>query len=117
MTEVTVAACNGSCCAAFYLPFDHDEINDPSRMQNVVEGWKIAAMVLPIGLDEAAERTEAFGGRWTLVSEEDTERTGHYYTCRNWDHGTRRCVQYAARPGMCSKYPYGGTCKHCGATA
>lgn len=114
----TVPACNGSCCAAFYLPFDHAEIDDPARMWNVQDGEKITAMVLPIGLDEAAERTEAFGGTWPALTDEDREeRRNHYYTCRNWDHATRRCVQYEARPIMCSTYPYGGTCRHCGATA
>lgn len=89
----------------------------PLRMAQIQDGRRIWEMVIPIGLDEAAERREMFGGTWDQELEGRPEMQGHFYKCRYWDDRTRECIQYDTRPSMCSEYPYGNTCKQCGATA
>ena len=96
--------CDGHCCAAFYLPVPHEEMT-AKHMCRFRDGAYIAAMVLPLTADAAAER---LGHGWP-----DTSEARHnLYTCRFWDHRTRLCVAYDDRPAMCRDYPYGKPCEH-----
>ncbi len=110
MTAIQVPTCTGACCAVVYMP-------TPIKDWPVADAdWQtISDMLLPIGLDEAAERNAQHGAIPAdhLVDRQDVR--GHLYTCRNWDTETRKCVQYDTRPKMCSEYPYEGTtCSFCG---
>lgn len=108
---VQVGACTGACCAAFYLPTSHAEYENGYLSKRILEGQQIQNMVLPIGADEAQERIEQFGG---VPFPTDND---YMYACRNWSHSDRRCKIYERRPKMCSDYPYGTACHHCGETA
>lgn len=47
-----------------------------------------------------------------IENREDHDR----FTCRYWNPFTRLCTNYENRPYMCSAYPYGDVCYHCGYT-
>jgi Fe-S-cluster containining protein len=98
-----VSGCTGHCCNVFTLPYTPEELQ--ARAWNIHEGAYIAAMVEPLTLDAAAER--AGNSKWAGFD-------GSLYTCRFWDERTRKCLQYANRPWMCSAYPYRRKCTHCG---
>jgi Fe-S-cluster containining protein len=107
-------ACNGSCCAVFYLPVTPDEMTPQwaSHIAPEGDGSYIRRMAIPLSKDVAAQRAVDFGltADWGKVEE------GHAYTCRHWDTRTRLCREYEDRPLMCSAFPYGDKCQHCGWT-
>ena len=105
----TVIGCTGACCAVFYLPLTPAEFTPP-RASHFRDGQQIRAMVLPLTLDAAAQRSADFGNGESFA--DATE--GKQYTCRLFDTRTRKCLDYANRPAMCRDYPYRKACHFCG---
>lgn len=96
--------CIGKCCIVFDLTSGtpYEKLQSAENHQRSV----IAAMLKPLSLEEARERTERF------AMGEPAEGVQHY-SCRHWDEDTRLCKIYEARPLMCSEYPYRGEpCVH-----
>lgn len=107
--------CDGRCCAVFYFPRTPREIDELVEVEgryNGADGRMLSDMLVPLTLDEARERAAKFHIEDPRTWDEDTS----LYTCRHWDEETRLCTVYDHRPGMCSGYPYGKACTHCGST-
>lgn len=83
--------CTGECCSTLYFPGTHDQIKQHADI--LIDGWQIINMIDPTG---------------------EQSSKGHHYTCKHWDQTTRLCTIYENRPFMCSDYPYGQACEHCG---
>jgi Fe-S-cluster containining protein len=99
--------CAGDCCVAFPLssPLSNLWVN-----QGVEDGLDILMMIVPLTLEEAANRRARFGVDQAIVDD-----GGPYYRCIHWDETTRLCTNYDNRPAMCRYYPYGHPCEHgCG---
>jgi Fe-S-cluster containining protein len=98
--------CSGACCAAF--PLSSPLADLVSGLRIVEDGEQIAAMCRVIEIGEAEARLAAAGSGCTV----DPER--QYHACKHWDPATKLCGIYEQRPDMCRRFPYGGTCQHCG---
>lgn len=105
--ELSLPRCDGRCCALFCLPYSVEELRH--RAETLEDGAAIATMVRPV--QDAAARARRFG----LSPLSNDSQTGHWYTCVHWNEWTRECMNYAERPAMCRRFPYGRTCNHCGA--
>lgn len=105
---IEVPACTGQCCAVFYLPITAAEMT-PAWMSRVADGRYIMGMVLPLTQDAAGELAAMHD-----ISLPIERGAGHWYACRMWDDRSGLCRAYEERPRMCSRYPYGEPCLHCG---
>lgn len=81
----------------------------------LVDGAKIADMLIPLTPKQARERYERFSGKRPARGIFAWKSRGHHFTCRHWDEKSRLCKIYDERPQMCRGYPYGKLCEHgCG---
>ena len=101
MADGEVPDCTGTCCAAFHLTHELDEVRrgraaDGKRVPPD-EARKIADMLIPLGPDEVREAT----GDDERADEDIDDR---WFTCRHWDRETRLCTIYPDRPQMCRDY-------------
>ncbi len=91
--------CPGYCC---------------SHARIAVTALDVRRLARHFGLTESAARkrltyvykAEGIHERILRHHRDDTYRS----VCHLFDRKTRQCTVYAARPGVCRKYPYGPTC-------
>ena len=88
--------CTGHCCRFFCLDDPYEEIQTKEWQDKMLEGEKIAEMVIPLGVV-------------------GSEAKQHYYTCKYFDGAN--CTNYENRPLMCSAYPHGRGCGVKGCTS
>lgn len=125
--------CNGNCCVVFFpggATAETVAVEKKALAEGNIEGTPeqlfVVDMLVPLTGKEAAERYLRLvpveqRNVQHLTSFLDPEQEGRHFTCRHFDEETRKCREYANRPGMCSLYPYYRTthrqCEHgCGCT-
>lgn len=93
--------CPGYCCS-----YDRIEVTD----------FDIRRLARHFGVDEDTAR-QRYTRRYVHKKDGIDERIlrhrkDHIFrsTCQFFDQDERRCTIYAARPGVCRKYPDGGRC-------
>jgi Fe-S-cluster containining protein len=105
-----VSGCDGSCCAAFYLPLTIRQIRrgEGTRPRTrLADHEYIADMLVPLTPKEATERAARFAREPDLVQHRWSNR-GHHFACRHWDEETRLCTAYEERPHFCRAHPNDG---------
>ena len=91
-----MSGCSGSCCVAFPLSCEREDLLDEERFGP--DGPYIHAMTIPLSDEDAAARAALFGV--------ELQGDGPFFMCTHWNEETRLCGAYAARPKMCRGYPY-----------
>lgn len=103
--------CDGRCCERFFFPLTPEDLatkagcierGEETYKDGAEEFLTIANMLIYLEPDDKPN--------------EETGDLGAWYTCKNWDTETRRCMIYETRPMMCRGYPYGKECTSCGST-
>lgn len=99
--------CDGSCCAAFYIPTHKDDF--AKVIPETPDDITIRHMLIPLTRVEVRDRREQFGIDFGLPPK---NTAGHWYKCRHWNEETRLCGIYEQRPKMCRDFPYEKKCEY-----
>lgn len=103
-----VGGCTGECCREFPLNMSMLEV-ERRGLEGQEEYAKVSSMLILLTDSHEPYRPYKWAPDGTML-----ERGSPRYTCKHWDRQTKRCMDHANRPDLCSRYPYGGKCQHCG---
>jgi Fe-S-cluster containining protein len=91
-----MAGCTGKCCETFSLPYTIEEIRERVERGEISnnskdEFPKLLDMLIPI--DKESEWPET-----------------HWYKCKYFNYGTKKCMNYENRPIVCKQHPVSEPC-------